>query len=80
LPATGGHPFDRRLNQVLKTRAFDVFVEALCESFCAANWCAPDVLSASASRGPGLVVCLAAPARTCGSRLIAPSTPHAWLH
>jgi hypothetical protein len=28
LPATGGHPFYQRLNQVLDAHAFDEFVEA----------------------------------------------------
>ena len=33
LPATGGHPFYQRLNQVLDAHAFDEFVEAQCASF-----------------------------------------------
>jgi transposase len=33
LPATGGHPFYQRLNQVLDTHGFDEFVEAQCRSF-----------------------------------------------
>jgi transposase len=33
LPATGGHPFYQRLNQVLDEHAFDTFVEAQCASF-----------------------------------------------
>ena len=33
LPATGGHPFYRRLNQVLDTQGFDDFVEAQCAPF-----------------------------------------------
>jgi transposase len=33
LPTTGGHPFYRRLNQVLDTQGFDVFVEAQCAPF-----------------------------------------------
>ena len=33
LPATGGHPFYQRLNQVLDTHDFDVFVEAQCAPF-----------------------------------------------
>src|SRR3954447_4956105 len=33
LPATGGHPFYQRLNQVLDEHAFDAFVEAQCASF-----------------------------------------------
>ena len=33
LPATGGHPFYQRLNQVLDEHAFDEFVEAQCASF-----------------------------------------------
>ena len=33
LPATGGHPFYQRLNQVLDGQAFDAFVEAQCASF-----------------------------------------------
>ena len=32
-PTTGGHPFYRRLNQVLDTHNFDDFVEAQCASF-----------------------------------------------
>ena len=33
LPATGGHPFYQRLNQVLDAHAFDEFVEAQCAPF-----------------------------------------------
>jgi transposase len=33
LPATGGHPFYQRLNQVLDTHGFDEFVEAQCALF-----------------------------------------------
>jgi transposase len=33
LPATGGHPFYQRLNQVLDTHGFDAFVELQCASF-----------------------------------------------
>src|SRR5215204_4665264 len=33
LPATGGHPFYQRLNQVLDTHGFDEFVEAQCAPF-----------------------------------------------
>jgi transposase len=33
LPATGGHPFYRRLNQVLDTHGFDEFVEGHCAPF-----------------------------------------------
>jgi len=33
LPATGGHPFYQRLNQVLDAHAFDAFVEAQCAPF-----------------------------------------------
>src|SRR5476651_2190675 len=33
LPATGGHPFYQRLNQVLDTHGFDAFVEAQCAPF-----------------------------------------------
>ena len=33
LPATGGHPFYRRLNQVLDAHGFDAFVEAQCAPF-----------------------------------------------
>jgi transposase len=33
LPATGGHPFYQRLNQVLDAHGFDAFVEAQCASF-----------------------------------------------
>ena len=33
LPATGGHPFYQRLNQVLDTHGFDEFVEAQCAAF-----------------------------------------------
>ena len=37
LPATGGHPFYQRLNQVLDRHAFDAFVEAQCAPFYAAT-------------------------------------------
>ena len=37
VPATGRHPFDQRLNQVLNTHAFDAFVEAQCARFYAAT-------------------------------------------
>ena len=37
LPATGGHPFYQRLNQVLDAHAFDEFVEAQCAPFYADN-------------------------------------------
>ena len=37
LPVTGGHPFYRRLNQVLETHGFDVFVETQCAPFYAAT-------------------------------------------
>jgi transposase len=37
LPATGGHPFYRRLNQVLDAHGFDAFVEAQCASCYAAT-------------------------------------------
>jgi transposase len=37
LPATGGHPFYQRLNQVLAAHGFDPFVEAQCASFYAAR-------------------------------------------
>lgn len=37
LPRTGGHPFYQRLNQVLDDHHFDVFVEAECALFYAAN-------------------------------------------
>jgi transposase len=33
LPATGGHPFYQRLNQVLDTHGFDTFVEGQCAPF-----------------------------------------------
>jgi transposase len=33
LPATGGHPFYQRLNQVLDAHGFDAFVEAQCAAF-----------------------------------------------
>ena len=33
LPATGGHPFYQRLNQVLDANGFDAFVEAQCAPF-----------------------------------------------
>src|SRR5476649_1014866 len=33
LPATGGHPFYQRLNQVLDTHGFDAFAEARCAPF-----------------------------------------------
>ena len=33
LPATGGHPFYQRLNQVLDAHGFDTFVEAQCAPF-----------------------------------------------
>jgi transposase len=37
LPATGGHPFYQRLNQVLDTHAFDTFVEGQCAAFYAST-------------------------------------------
>jgi transposase len=37
LPRTGGHPFYRRLNEVLDTHGFDAFVEAQCAPFYAAT-------------------------------------------
>src|SRR3954466_10181272 len=37
LPATGGHPFYQRLNQVLDQHGFDDFVEAQCAPFYAAT-------------------------------------------
>jgi transposase len=37
LPATGGHPFYQRLNQVLDSHGFDEFVEAQCAPFYAAK-------------------------------------------
>jgi transposase len=37
LPATGGHPFYQRLNQVLDAHDFDTFVEVQCVSFYAAK-------------------------------------------
>ena len=37
LPATGGHPFYQRLNQVLDQHGFDDFVEAQCATFYAAR-------------------------------------------
>lgn len=37
LPATGGHPFYQRLNQVLDAHGFDDFVEAQCAPFYAAK-------------------------------------------
>jgi transposase len=37
LPATGGHPFYQRLNQVLDGHAFDAFVETQCAPFYAAK-------------------------------------------
>jgi transposase len=37
LPATGGHPFYQRLNQVLDTHGFDDFVEGQCAPFYAAT-------------------------------------------
>ena len=33
LPATGGHPFYRRLNQILDAHGFDAFVEDQCAAF-----------------------------------------------
>src|SRR5947209_8120791 len=33
LPATGGHPFYQRLNQILDAHDFDAFVEAQCAPF-----------------------------------------------
>jgi len=33
LPATGGHPFYRRLNQILDVHGFDAFVEDQCAAF-----------------------------------------------
>jgi transposase len=44
LPATGGHPFYQRLNQVLDTHAFDEFVEAQCAPFYAATVGRPSLL------------------------------------
>src|SRR3954465_15069986 len=44
LPATGGHPFYQRLNQVLDTHAFDPFVEAQCAPFYAATVGRPSLL------------------------------------
>src|SRR3954462_4106587 len=44
LPATGGHPFYQRLNQVLDTHAFDTFVEAQCAPFYAATVGRPSLL------------------------------------
>jgi transposase len=37
LPATGGHPFYQRLNQILDAHGFDDFVEAQCAPFYAAK-------------------------------------------
>ena len=37
LPATGGHPFYQRLNQILDRHDFDAFVEAQCTPFYAAT-------------------------------------------
>jgi transposase len=37
LPATGGHPFYQRLNQVLDAHGFDAFVEGQCATFYAAT-------------------------------------------
>src|SRR3954447_12369866 len=44
LPATGGHPFYQRLNQVLDTHAFGTFVEAQCAPFYAATVGRPSLL------------------------------------
>jgi transposase len=33
LPTAGSHPFDRRLNRLLREQAFDDFVEAQCAGF-----------------------------------------------
>ena len=48
LPATGGHPFYRRLNQILDAHGFDAFVEAPCAAFYAKR--------GRPSLGPGLYV------------------------
>ena len=37
LPATGGHPFYQRLNQVLDAHGFDEFAEGQCAPFYAAT-------------------------------------------
>src|SRR5713101_2868882 len=37
LPASPGHPFYQRLNQILEARGFDSFVEGQCRSFYAAG-------------------------------------------
>ena len=44
LPATGGHPFYQRLNQVLETHGFDEFVEAQCAPFYATTVGRPSLL------------------------------------
>ena len=43
LPATGGHPFYQRLNQVLDTHGFDAFVELQCASFYATKMGRPSL-------------------------------------
>src|SRR5215211_1471194 len=44
LPATGGHPFYQRLNQILDAHAFDDFVEAQCAPFYATTVGRPSLL------------------------------------
>src|SRR4051795_4640057 len=43
LPATGGHPFYQRLNQVLDEHAFDGFLEAAFASFYGDPWGRPSL-------------------------------------
>ena len=43
LPASPGHPFYRRLNQILEAHGFDGFVERLCRRFYAARMGRPSL-------------------------------------
>ena len=43
LPISGGHPFYRRLSELLDKHEFDAFVEALCEKFYAAKMGRPSL-------------------------------------
>jgi len=49
LPATGGHPFYQRLNQLLDQHGFDEFVEAQCAPFYAAKLGRPSLTPARTS-------------------------------
>ena len=43
LPTSGGHPFYRRLSELLDKRGFDAFVEGECERFYAAKMGRPSL-------------------------------------